>query len=219
MSYLIRTGTGRTSIKWGGGKSTKAKYLQRTGTGRNNISWIDINSNITKKVLERTSTGRNNIRWYDTIFSFGPSNLSEFGLTNGIVDTIRIKWSTHDNFEYAEAYEIYGPFNVSGLSLTGEMIHRGKFGTGPGIVIYAADTDTDMRSYQSIYNKITGFNITYYDSKKEKECTNEYTVSSMIIGNSFGSYNYISIDLSVKNIGGSTSGYNIPKEITLTFVC
>ena len=63
MSYLIRTGNSRTSIKYGGGKSTKAKYLRRTGTGRTNISWIDINSNGTYNVLERTSTGRNNIRW------------------------------------------------------------------------------------------------------------------------------------------------------------
>ena len=70
MSYLIRTGTGRTNIKWGGGKSTKAKYLRRTGTGRNNISWIDISSNGTYNVLERTSSGRNNIRWYNTTFTF-----------------------------------------------------------------------------------------------------------------------------------------------------
>ena len=70
MSSLIRTGPGRNNIKWGGGKSTKAKYLRRTGTSRNSISWIDINSNGTYNVLERTSTGRNNIRWYNTQFSF-----------------------------------------------------------------------------------------------------------------------------------------------------
>ena len=82
MSYLIRTGNGRTNIKWGGGKSTKAKYLQRTGTGRTNISWIDISTNTTKKVLERTSTGRNNIRWYDTQFSFA-INISRIGIKVG----------------------------------------------------------------------------------------------------------------------------------------
>ena len=82
MSYLIRTGTGRTNIKWGGGKSTKAKYLRRTGTGRNNISWIDINSNGTYNVLERTSTGRNNIRWYNTQFSFAV-NIARTGIKVG----------------------------------------------------------------------------------------------------------------------------------------
>ena len=70
MSYLIRTGTGRNNISYGGGKSTKAKYLRRTGTGRTNISWIDINSNGTYNVLERTGNSRNNIRWYNTQFSF-----------------------------------------------------------------------------------------------------------------------------------------------------
>ena len=52
MSYLIRTGTGRNNISYGGGKSTKSKYLRRTGTGRTNISWIDINSNGTY-ILDR----------------------------------------------------------------------------------------------------------------------------------------------------------------------
>ena len=70
MSYLIRNGTGRNNIAWGGGINVKAKYLRRTGTGRTNISWIDINSNSTVNVLERTSSGRNNIRWYNTTFSF-----------------------------------------------------------------------------------------------------------------------------------------------------
>ena len=65
MSYLIRTGTGRNNISYGGGKSTKAKYLRRTGSGRTNISWIDINSNGTYNVLERTGNSRNNIRWYN----------------------------------------------------------------------------------------------------------------------------------------------------------
>ena len=99
MSYLIRTGTGRNNISYGGGKSTKAKYLRRTGTGRTNISWIDINSNSTYNVrtniswidinsnstynvLERTSTGRNNIRWYNTQFSFA-INISRIGIKVG----------------------------------------------------------------------------------------------------------------------------------------
>ena len=84
MSYLIRTGTGRNNIKWGGGKSTKAKYLRRTGTSRNSISWIDISSNGTYNVLERTSTGRNNIRWYNTTFNFVPTSINNFGITPGM---------------------------------------------------------------------------------------------------------------------------------------
>ena len=95
MSYLIRTGTGRNNISYGGGKSTKAKYLRRTGTGRNNISWIDINSNGTYNVLERTSTGRNNIRWYNTTFSFvGHKEISYY--LAGIKD-LNDNESTHSN--------------------------------------------------------------------------------------------------------------------------
>ena len=71
MSYLIRTGNGRTNISWGGGTTTAAKYLQRTATGRNNIQWIDISTSGTRNILERTSTsGRNNIRWSNVNFSF-----------------------------------------------------------------------------------------------------------------------------------------------------
>ena len=220
MSYLIITGTGRNNIAYGGGKSTKAKYLRRTGTGRTNISWIDISSNSTINVLERTGTGRNNIRWYNTTFSFGPSNLSEFGLTNGDINTVRIAWSTYNNNTYAMSYDIYAPFNISGLSLTGDLDDRGNHGNGPAVLVYAPSTNDDLRSYESIYRKITGFKITYYDSKKGTNCTNEYTVSSMRIGDTAGRYhNYIDMDLSVKHIGGSTSGYATPKEVTLTFVC
>lgn len=70
MSYLTRTGTGRTNIAWGGGKSTKANYLRRTGTGRNNIAWYNVTTDVTLNTLERTGTGRNSIRWYNTAFTF-----------------------------------------------------------------------------------------------------------------------------------------------------
>ena len=105
MSYLTRTGTGRNNIKWGGGKSTKAKYLRRTGTSRNSISWIDINSNGTYNVLERTSTGRNNIRWYNTQFSFiTTQSISEYINANCDSISITIRQSSSVSTDYYQSY-------------------------------------------------------------------------------------------------------------------
>lgn len=70
MSWLMRTGTGRNNISFGGNGSTKGKYFKRTANGRNNVQWIDISSNGTHKLLERNGTGRNNIRWNNLTFSF-----------------------------------------------------------------------------------------------------------------------------------------------------
>ena len=70
MSWLIRNGTGRNNIIWGGGNTTSGNYLRRTGTSRNNISYVQISSNGTWNILERTSTGRNNIRWNNLTFNF-----------------------------------------------------------------------------------------------------------------------------------------------------
>ena len=96
----------------------------------------------------------------------------------------------------------------------------GIHGTGPSIIVYATDDYDDLSSYKSIYDKINIVKITYYDNKKGKDCTNEYNVPFVRIGDTAGMYhNYIHIELSVKNIGGSSSGYAMPKKITLTFVC
>ena len=70
MSYLIRTGSSRTSVSWGG-SSVASTYLKRTGSTRNNISYVNIQSNGTHKLLERYNTTRNGIRWNNLTFSFG----------------------------------------------------------------------------------------------------------------------------------------------------
>ena len=36
MSWLMRTGTGRNNISWGGSSTTSGNYLKRTGNARNN---------------------------------------------------------------------------------------------------------------------------------------------------------------------------------------
>ena len=72
MSWLIRTGSSRTSISYGGGGSITSTYLKRTGSTRNNISYVSISSNGTHKLLERYNTTRNGIRWNNLTFSFGP---------------------------------------------------------------------------------------------------------------------------------------------------
>ena len=70
MSWLMRTGTGRNNISFGGNGSIKGKYFKRTANGRNNVQWINISSNGTHKLLERNGTGRNNVRWNNLTFSF-----------------------------------------------------------------------------------------------------------------------------------------------------
>ena len=72
MSYLMRNGTGRNNIVFGGSSNTNGNYLRRTSTGRNNISFININNtNGTYNLLERYNTTRNGIRWNNITFSFG----------------------------------------------------------------------------------------------------------------------------------------------------
>ena len=70
MSWLMRTGTGRTNISWGGGSTTSGNYLRRTADSRNSISYLQISSNGTYRLLERTASGRNNIRWNNLTFNF-----------------------------------------------------------------------------------------------------------------------------------------------------
>lgn len=72
MSYLMRNGTGRNNILFGGSSNTNGNYLRRTSTGRNDISFININNtNGTYNLLERYNTSRNSIRWNNITFSFG----------------------------------------------------------------------------------------------------------------------------------------------------
>ena len=71
MSYLMRNGTGRNNILYGGNNTTSGNYLRRTSTNRNDISFINISSNGTYNILERYSTSRNSIRWNNIAFSFG----------------------------------------------------------------------------------------------------------------------------------------------------
>ena len=70
MSYLMRNGTGRNNIVYGGNNTTSGNYLRRTSTGRNNISYINISTSGTHKLLERISTSLNSIRWNNLTFSF-----------------------------------------------------------------------------------------------------------------------------------------------------
>ena len=88
MSYLIRTGTSRNSISFGGSNTTSNNYLRRTSTGRNDISFININNtNGTYNILERYNTTRNGIRWNNITFSFGV-DLNKYPLasSNGLLD-------------------------------------------------------------------------------------------------------------------------------------
>ena len=72
MSYLMRNGTGRNNIVYGGNNTTSGNYLKRTAdNNRNSIQWYTISTSGTHKLLERYNTSRNNIRWNNLTFSFG----------------------------------------------------------------------------------------------------------------------------------------------------
>ena len=160
MSYLIRTGTGRNNISYGGGKSTKAKYLRRTGTGRNNISWIDINSNGTYNVLERTSTGRNNIRWYNTTFSFiTTQSISEYIKSNCDSILINLRLNSSSSAYY---YQSYRPtYNIQTSGSYNGMIRLPSSGTQR----WNSDRDDSLQSR---------IDFTFTDSNSQANTFNTY---------------------------------------------
>lgn len=117
MSLLIRTGTGRNNISWGGGTTTKANYLRRTGTGRNNIGYIQVSSNGTHNILNRTASGRNDIKWDVFNFSFfNPTQLSDFGLstinyTGSTGAVIKLNWYIYYRSRAGVIMGIFGGFS------------------------------------------------------------------------------------------------------------
>ena len=117
MSLLIRTGTGRNNISWGGGTTTKANYLRRTGTGRNNIGYIQVSSNGTHNILNRTASGRNDIKWDVFNFSFfNPTQLSDFGLstinyTGSTGAVIKLNWYIYYRSRAGVLMGMFGGFS------------------------------------------------------------------------------------------------------------
>ena len=150
MSWLIRTGTGRNNVSYGGGSTTKGNYLKRTNSGRNNIQWLNINTNGTYDLLERYNTTRNGIRWNNLVFSFGP-DLTKYLLHSPDDGEHQMAWFAS---YYAYFYKI-GKINSNGYT------NISKVGTtSPGrnnnyINIYFKDTSTDMSTIIYQYSKIT----------------------------------------------------------------
>lgn len=127
MSWLMRNGTGRNNIAWGGGSTTNGQYLRRTGTSRNNIAYITINNtNNTYNILERTSTGRNNIRWDNLTFSFG----GDLTKISGVMDVIS-SYSSHSGSITGHANVVYDTEGVfcSNIRFTRNTI---SFGVADG---------------------------------------------------------------------------------------
>ena len=107
MSYLIRTGTSRNSISFGGSSNTNGNYLRRTNSGRNDISFININNtNGTYNLLERYNTTRNGIRWNNIVFNFKKATI--LGLFEPFLQTDLenscIVFNVATNTSYREAY-------------------------------------------------------------------------------------------------------------------
>ena len=179
MSYLIRTGNSRNNIKWGGGKSTKAKYLRRTGTSRNSISWIDINSNGTYNVLERTSTGRNNIRWYNTQFSFiSTRTVSELicNYSGTVIVYFQIRMPNNNGYYYYGSD--WSPKITTNSNYSGMIVYpsdnsyreltRGGIDTGEQTMIKVTfrddiDTAANLNSMLNNFSKIRFVQMTEWD--------------------------------------------------------
>ena len=184
MSLLIRTGTGRNNISWGGGTTTKANYLRRTGTGRNNIGYIQVSSNGTHNILERTSTGRNNIRWQNTTFTF--TQLSDWNsklqtlqyggsasgkYTNGYYSSvnrdIRANWTIQGNKILNHHDYILGTFRQGGDTVE--------------IALAFANTDSSIINFLKTFNTATfvsskfSLNKTYSLNKNGIEFTDKST--------------------------------------------
>ena len=106
MSYLIRTGTSRNSISFGGSNTTSNNYLRRMSTGRNNIQWYTISTNGTYNILERYNNTRNGIRWNNIVFSFKRATI--LGLFEPFLQTdfenSGIVFNVEVNTSYREAY-------------------------------------------------------------------------------------------------------------------
>ena len=117
MSYLIRTGTGRTNISWSTVTNTSTRYLRRTSTGRNNIVWTTIPSGSTYNILNRTGTGRNNIAWGN--LKIGP-DLSATALQNNMHLTT-ITMTDSAGYEFDTWCTGYTRYDAS----TGRVTHTG----------------------------------------------------------------------------------------------
>ena len=106
MSYLIRTGTSRNSISYGGSNTTSNNYLRRTNSGRNNIQWYTISSNGTYNLLERYNNTRNGIRWNNIVFNFKKATilgLFEPFLQTDLENSCKV-FNVATNTSYREAY-------------------------------------------------------------------------------------------------------------------
>ena len=186
MSYLIRNGTGRNNITYGGGTNVAAKYLRRTGTGRTNISWIDISSNSTVNVLERTGTSRNNIRWYNTTFSFiSTQSISEY--IDSYADYITPNIRLNDSSYY---YQSFTSWAVQTSGNYNGMIRLPKSGTQrwnsdrDNITSYIDFKFTDSNSQANTFN-------TYLNTLSKLRFVQGTSDSSIIADNTVSTNHYV----------------------------
>lgn len=119
MSLLMRTGSDRNGISWGGSSSTAGTYLYKTSwTGRESLKWFFINSTTNGMVfLQRINTGRNDIKWDVFNFSFfNPTQLSDFGLstinyTGSTGAVIKLNWYIYYRSRAGVIMGLFGGFS------------------------------------------------------------------------------------------------------------
>ena len=161
MSYLIRSGTSRNSISFGGSNTTSNNYLRRTNSGRNNIQWYTISNNGTYNILERYNTTRNGIRWNNIVFSFKKATI--LGLFEPFLQTdlenSGIVFGVETNTSYREAY---GKFINNGSYIYFSHDHSSRSSSGYRNRIRNRTNKLDPDEWRSKYSYLrndTSFTI------------------------------------------------------------
>lgn len=162
MSYLIRTGTGRNNIEFGGGSEVAGNYLIRTNNGRNDIQYQYIDQDINIMTLERTGFNRNDIEWNILKFSF-PKPEPEYSqyvremfftaYENDCVFFIRSNTGS-SAYVYTMTYTTFGSQDTMDVGTnTGEYV-RDNFGFTAYRTMYIAHMDSNViNNLYSIFNK------------------------------------------------------------------
>ena len=212
MSWLIRTGTERNNVSYGGGSTTKGNYLKRTNSGRNNIQWLNINSNGTYNLLERYNTTRNGIRWNNLVFSFGPDLTKYLLYTNTAPSDAEYQMIWFASY-YAYFYKI-GKINSNGYTNISKVYTSSPGRNHNYINIYFKDTSTDMSNIIYQYSKIT-ITGTERDGKAYSyTCDLDKSNGILLSYRTLSDHSYLSLDRWTKY---SIIGNNQQDLLSMTF--
>ena len=199
MSYLIRTGTSRNSISFGGSNTTSNNYLRRINTSRNGIQWYTISNNGTYNILERYNTTRNGIRWNNIVFSFKKATI--LGLFEPFLQTdvenSGIVFNVDTNTSYRESY--------------GKFINNGSY------IYFSVDhsSRSSNRNRNRIRNKTNKFDPDEWESKYSYlRNDTSFTIRTLVNADNTGDSEHIwthpnitaEVHLYITRLSATTSG-------------